>query len=110
MQRRPNPRGAGAGKVAEVVKTHRDGRKETLAHSTDSYEGPSAQFVIGKNLGLTLPGPSGSYAAGRIDVWVSMPYDGTTQGAHETSEQIDEVLNDLLVKASKEIREFLETL
>lgn len=106
----PKP-GAVASTVA-VVGTGRKNKGEVYheRHSEEPTNGafdPLATDQAGVAFGVTIPGPEGSYASVRIDVWCSKACRPgmTKQAMADASEEVQE----RLAVESQEAREFLKT-
>jgi hypothetical protein len=65
---------------------------------------------VGKNLGLTVPGPDRSYMSARIDCSVYLPFDASVPGAAEDAlRQVDEMINQHIADDAKACQEFFES-
>lgn len=113
ISRLPAPSMPKAGQVTtsrSVTQTAQGGDKRVV-HQQESVErlvfqdGPA---TVGLGTGVTIPGPKGSYAAGRVEVYVYLPAPNSAEGTRTALDTAERIIEERLESGIKEIQEYLQ--
>jgi hypothetical protein len=105
-------RGTRNSQVAVVKKSK--GEEEVLMSSEDTsvieVSEPSLPASAGLSMGLTIPGPRGSYASARIDIWATIPCHADDQSVKDAYERVGNLVEEELTKNSGTIITFFKNM
>jgi len=97
-----------------LVRKDRDGDEQELRSDHSVVEVPgvtgSGLGTVGCSLGLTIPGPRGSYMSARADVWVYLPTDGSEESSRQVAEKARTIAQEALDEAAQVAVAYLNAL
>lgn len=100
--------GTSGGSVV-ITKSNRDKTKTILREDNRTEKTQSVsdgQAFVGKSIGVTIPGPEGTYMSARVEAWAGFFCEPGTE--HEHYEKASNLISEQLVEDTKVVQEFFE--
>lgn len=106
-------KGAAKANPGQVTGSYAVTKKEQDGSTTTLHEGHSSAAIVqpgeamaGVGMGLTIPGPAGTYTAARVDAYCYLPCQPTNEGVREAMAQASELVQQQIESDAKEVQRF----